>query len=113
MVMRIWQAMTSSNAFCKAAPTFIGRGLFGTAIDAQDGLTVQRPQVKIAIVSFVLLTAARIAAGQGAAITGVVRDAQGVAQLGALVEVVAENSAVLGTTFTDLHGRYLIPHLTP
>jgi hypothetical protein len=113
MVVRIWQAMTSSNAFCKAAPTFIGCGLFGTAIDAQDGLTVQRPQVKIAIVSFVLLTAARIAAGQGAAITGVVRDAQGVAQLGALVEVVAANSAVLGTTFTDLHGRYLIPHLTP
>jgi hypothetical protein len=76
---------------------------------------VQRPQVKIAIVSLVLLTvAARSAAGQGgAAITGVVRDAQGVAQLGALVEVVAANSAVLGTAFTDLHGHYLIPHLLP
>jgi hypothetical protein len=76
---------------------------------------VQRPQVKIAIVSLVLLTVAvRSAAGQGGAtVTGVVRDAQGVAQLGALVEVVAANSAVLGTAFTDLHGHYLIPHLLP
>jgi hypothetical protein len=75
---------------------------------------VQRPQVKIAILSLMLLTVAvRTAAGQGAAISGVVRDAQGVAQLGALVEVVAVDSTVLGTAFTDLHGRYLIPHLIP
>jgi hypothetical protein len=75
---------------------------------------VQRPQVKIAFFSLVLLTVAvRVAAGQGAAVSGVVRDAQGVGQLGALVQVVAENSTVLGTAFTDLHGRYLIPHLTP
>jgi Carboxypeptidase regulatory-like domain len=75
---------------------------------------VQRPQVKIAFVSLMLLTAAvRVAVGQGAAVSGVVRDAQGVAQLGALVQVVADNSAVLGTAFTDLHGRYLIPHLVP
>jgi Carboxypeptidase regulatory-like domain len=75
---------------------------------------VQRPQVKIAFVSLLLLTVAvRVAAGQGAAVTGVVRDAQGVAQLGALVQVIADDSAVLGTAFTDLHGRYLIPHLLP
>jgi hypothetical protein len=75
---------------------------------------VQRPQVKIAFVSLMLLTVAvRVAAGQGAAVSGVVRDAQGVAQLGALVQVVANDSAVLGTAFTDLHGRYLIPHLLP
>jgi hypothetical protein len=60
-----------------------------------------------------LTVAVRSAAAQGATVTGVVRDAQGVAQLGALVEVVAANSAVLGTAFTDLHGRYLIPHLVP
>jgi hypothetical protein len=90
------------------------RHSLGTAIDAQDGFTVQRPQVKIAFVSVLLLTVAvRVAAAQGAAVSGVVRDAQGVAQLGALVQVVAENSAVLGTAFTDLHGRYLIPHLVP
>src|SRR5258708_466715 len=60
-----------------------------------------------------LTVAMRVAAAQGAAVSGVVRDAEGVAQLGALVQVVAENSAVLGTAFTDLHGRYLIPHLVP
>jgi hypothetical protein len=87
---------------------------FRTAIDAQDGFTVQRPQVKIALVSLMLLTVAtRVAVGQGAAVSGVVRDAQGVAQLGALVQVVANDSAVLGTAFTDLHGRYLIPHVIP
>jgi hypothetical protein len=75
---------------------------------------VQRPQVKIAFISTVLLLAAvRVAAAQGAAVSGVVRDAQGVGQLGALVQVIAEDSAVLGTAFTDLHGRYLIPHLHP
>ncbi len=42
-----------------------------------------------------------------------VRDAQGVAQMGALVQVVADDSAVLGTAFTDLHGRYLITRLLP
>jgi hypothetical protein len=70
--------------------------------------------VKIAFVSLMLLTVAvRVAAGQGAAVSGVVRDAQGVAQLGALVQIIAENSTVLGTAFTDLRGRYLIPHLLP
>jgi hypothetical protein len=75
---------------------------------------VQRPQVKIVFVSLMLLTVAvRVAAAQGAAVSGVVRDAQGVAQLGALVQVIADDSGVLGTAFTDLHGRYLIPHLLP
>jgi hypothetical protein len=87
---------------------------FGAAIDAQDGITVQRTQVKIAILSLLLLTAAvRIAAAQGAAVSGVVRDAQGVVQLGALVQVIAADSAQVGTAFTDLHGRYFIPHLVP
>jgi len=75
---------------------------------------VQRPQVKIAFISLMLLTAAvRVAVGQAAAVSGVVRDAQGVAQLGALVQVITDDSAILGTAFTDLHGRYLIPHLLP
>jgi hypothetical protein len=107
-------AITSTCAFCNDAPYFSGCEIFGTAIDAQDGFTVQRPQVKIVFVSLMLLTVAvRVAAGQGAAVSGVVRDAQGVAQLGALVQVVANDSAVLGAAFTDLHGRYLIPHLLP
>lgn len=53
------------------------------------------------------------AAGNGAAISGVVRNAQGVAQMGALVQVLTGDSVTAGTAFTDLHGRYLIANLTP
>ena len=75
---------------------------------------MQRPQVKIVFFSLMLLIAASsVAAGQSAAVSGVVRDAQGVAQLGALVQVIAADSAMAGTAFTDLHGRYFIPHLLP
>jgi hypothetical protein len=88
--------------------------LFGQPFDAQDGFTVQRPQVKIAFLPLMLLLAATgTAMGQGAAVSGVVRDAQGVAQLGALVQVIAADSAMAGTAFTDLHGRYFIAHLLP
>lgn len=48
-----------------------------------------------------------------AAVSGVVRDAQGVVQMGALVQVVGADSSILGTAFTDLHGRYLIANLLP
>ncbi|MBB5338177.1 carboxypeptidase regulatory-like domain-containing protein [Tunturiibacter gelidoferens] len=75
---------------------------------------MQRPQVKIAFLSLMLLSAAvGVAVGQSAAVSGVVRDAQGVAQLGALVQVIAADSAMAGTAFTDLHGRYFISHLLP
>jgi Carboxypeptidase regulatory-like domain len=74
---------------------------------------VQRSQVKIAILAIVLTAAATgRAAGPVAAVSGVVRDAQGVAQMGALVQVLA-NDAMVGTAFTDLHGRYLIANLVP
>jgi hypothetical protein len=53
------------------------------------------------------------AAGPAAAVSGVVRDSQGVAQMGALVQVLAQNSVMVGTAFTDLHGRYLIANLLP
>jgi hypothetical protein len=70
--------------------------------------------VKIVFLTLVLTTAAiGRAADPGAAVSGVVRDAQGIAQMGALVQVVAGDSALVGTAFTDLHGRYLILHLLP
>ena len=115
MVMQTRLAITGYRAFCKTLPLIRARRTFATAIGAQDGFTVQRPQVKIAFVSLMLLTAAvGVAAGQGvAAVSGVVRDAQGVAQLGAMVQVIADDSAILATAFTDLHGRYLIPRVIP
>ncbi|MDQ2835465.1 MAG: carboxypeptidase-like regulatory domain-containing protein [Acidobacteriota bacterium] len=79
---------------------------------------MQRPQVtfqtKIVVFSLLLFAAgAGVASAQSAAVTGVVRDAHGVAQLGAMVQVVANDSALVGTAFTDLHGRYLVAHLSP
>lgn len=55
--------------------------------------------------------------GEGASalsgVAGVVRDAQGVAQMGALVQVLTANSMTVATAFTDQHGRYSIPNLAP
>jgi hypothetical protein len=78
-------------------------------------MTVLRPQVKIVFLALLLTTSAigRAADPPGATVSGVVRDAQGIVQMGALVQVVADDSALVGTAFTDLHGRYLILHLLP
>ena len=74
-----------------------------------------RTQAKIVLLTAVVLMASRgrAAGPAGAAVTGVVRDAQGVAQMGALVQVIAGDSAMVGTAFTDLHGRYVVAHLLP
>lgn len=53
------------------------------------------------------------AVGQSATVSGVVRDAQGVTQMGALVQVLSSNSSTVAAGFTDLHGRYLIANLVP
>jgi hypothetical protein len=76
---------------------------------------VLRPQVKIVFLTLLLTTSAisRAADPPAAAVSGVVRDAQGIVQMGALVQVVADDTALVGSAFTDLHGRYLILHLLP
>ena len=56
---------------------------------------------------------AAYASDGGAAVSGVVRDAQGVAQMGALVQVLAADSVTIATAFTDTHGRYAIVNLNP
>ncbi len=52
-------------------------------------------------------------AAPGAVLSGMVRDAQGVAQMGALVQVLTADAATVATAFTDLHGRYVIANLKP
>ena len=47
------------------------------------------------------------------AITGVVRDAKGAPQVGALVELLGPDLAVIASTFTDDHGSYTLPKLRP
>lgn len=48
-----------------------------------------------------------------AGIAGVVRDAQGVAQMGALVQVLTGNSVTVATAFTDRWGHYSFADLSP
>jgi len=52
-------------------------------------------------------------AASTAAVSGVVRDAEGVAQMGAMVEVLAAGSVSVATAFTDMNGRYRIANLLP
>ncbi len=63
-------------------------------------------------IAIFVTTVARAADG-GAVVSGVVRDAQGVVQMGALVQVLAANSTTVATAFTDSHGHYLIANLHP
>lgn len=85
---------------------------------------MQRSRMRQAVVALLLLLGAMFLAAPAALcaiqqrpsspmISGVVRDSQGVVQMGALVQVLAANSATVATAFTDQHGRYLITNLLP
>ncbi len=52
-------------------------------------------------------------AASDAAVSGVVRDAHGTPQLGALVELLAPDATILARAFTDEHGRYLLNAVLP
>ena len=47
------------------------------------------------------------------AVSGIVRDARGTPQVGALVELLGPNLAVIATAFTDDHGRYTLSDVSP
>jgi hypothetical protein len=47
------------------------------------------------------------------AVSGMVRDASGAPQIGALVELLGPDLAVVARTFTDDRGRYALPHVSP
>jgi len=53
------------------------------------------------------------AQGLDAAVAGVVRDASGTPQMGALVELVRADASIVGTALTDSHGRYILPSVIP
>ena len=54
-----------------------------------------------------------LAALPDAAVRGVVRDAHGTAQMGALVELLSADASTVATAFTDDHGRYLMLSILP
>ena len=70
--------------------------------------------LRILMVSIVCLPTSVWAAIQsGAAVTGVVRDVQGIAQGGALIQVMTAGLDAPRTAITDSHGRYSIVNLIP
>jgi hypothetical protein len=80
--------------------------------------TVQRSkanfgkEIGLGVLLLALATGTCVAAST-ATVSGVVRDTQGVAQMGAMVEVLAAGSASVATAFTDIYGRYRIANLVP
>lgn len=75
---------------------------------------MQRSRVEFAVLTLtLLLSPSLLTAQQPGVVSGTVRDARGVSQMGALVEILAKNSSLVGTTFTDLHGRYVVANLDP
>ena len=50
---------------------------------------------------------------QPTALTGTVRDGRGVAQAGAMVELLRPDASIVASVFTDEYGRFLLPHLIP
>lgn len=60
-----------------------------------------------------LLASATCSVASAATVSGVVRDAQGAAQMGAMVQVLAAGSVSVATSFTDMYGRYRIANLVP
>ncbi len=86
---------------------------FGRSHDAQGVFTVQGIRTKIVLVVMLSPALPVCAAAQTAAVEGVVRDAQGVGQLGATVQVLSGSSLAVATAITDLYGRYKIARLVP
>jgi len=85
---------------------------------------VQRFQVNIVVVvaalmlvsasmSFAADPKAPAGAAGGAVVSGIVRDAQGMALMGAVIQVMANDSVTAATALTDLHGRYVVVNLLP
>jgi hypothetical protein len=60
-----------------------------------------------------VMSAACAAQGLDSAVSGVVRDAKGTPQMGALVELLRADASVVVSTLTDTHGRYILPSVFP
>ncbi|HEX3436465.1 MAG TPA: carboxypeptidase-like regulatory domain-containing protein [Pseudacidobacterium sp.] len=78
-------------------------------------MTVPNLRIKIgpAFALLIALLALPVYAQGPSAISGVIRDAKGAPQVGALVELLGPNLSVLAQTFTDDHGHYSLPQVRP
>ena len=75
---------------------------------------VRRFRLELGVVTLLLATVAVCrGADGGAMISGVVRDARGVPQMGAVVEILSTGAVVRATAYTDLKGRYAVARVVP
>jgi hypothetical protein len=74
---------------------------------------VRRVVAGLGVLLAVLGFASARAATPDAAIAGVVRDAHGTPQMGALVVLLNAGATTIATAFTDDHGRYIMPSVLP
>ncbi len=95
-----------------------GRGFFGIGQRRSVVVctsAVKRVRLQSVTLLLVLLPVAANAAAQtrAAGVTGVVRDAKGIPQMGALVQALLPDATPVGQAITDLKGHYLIRNLKP
>ena len=84
----------------------------GVRPSTHRGYTVPHRMKELATtLSLLVFSAAGLCAQRSAAVTGVVRDAHGAPQMGALVEMAGAGTTA--TALTDLQGRYQIANLLP
>lgn len=67
-----------------------------------------RVEFEAVLLALLLALSATCLAADTSSVSGVVKGARGTPQMGALVQLLADGSDVIGRSFTDLHGRYLI-----
>lgn len=74
---------------------------------------MQRANRQFGRLVLLMTLASGLAFASPAGVSGIVRDSQGVAQMGAMVQVLTANSSSVATAFTDMYGRYKFTDLLP
>jgi Carboxypeptidase regulatory-like domain len=73
---------------------------------------MRRPHI-VLLLSLIALGSAPVHGAAPGTISGVVRDSQGVAQIGATVQLLRPDLTVIASVFTDSKGRYNLPFVLP
>ena len=74
---------------------------------------VRLQSVSLLLVFLPVAIGVAVAQPKGADVSGIVRDAQGIPQMGALVQALLPDATPAGMAVTDLKGHYVIRNLTP
>ncbi|AEU37337.1 carboxypeptidase-like regulatory domain-containing protein [Granulicella mallensis] len=93
-------------------------GTSGTSIFGESGARGHNSAVKVFVPGMLLavllgLTGSCFAASNYAIVSGVVRDAHGTPQMGAVVELLSADAGAIATAFTDDQGRYRLASIIP